>query len=144
MDKQYSKQVLKEFIERDRMLRENSVKSDYDKFCETICRAIETILEEKKELKSKYDIALSDLVKAEHKNKELKAKKNIESVLINNKMHFIDESLYEDLLLDTTKYCIPKSLVKKKKLELKAINFDTADDRDYIIRILDELIGEEK
>ena len=34
--------------------------------------------------------------------------------------------------------------IKKKKLELKAINFDTADDRDYIIRILDELIGEEK
>ena len=37
-----------------------------------------------------------------------------------------------------------KSKIKKEKLELKAINFDTADDRDYIIRILDELIGEEK
>lgn len=37
-----------------------------------------------------------------------------------------------------------KEMLKKKKSELKAINFDTADDRDYIIRILDELIGEEK
>ena len=52
MDKQYAEQVLKEFVERDRMLRENSVKSDYDKFCEKTCRAIETILAENKELKS--------------------------------------------------------------------------------------------
>lgn len=37
-----------------------------------------------------------------------------------------------------------KEMLKKKKSELKAINLDTADDRDYIIRILDELIGEEK
>lgn len=37
-----------------------------------------------------------------------------------------------------------KEMIKKEKLALKLINFDTADDRDYIIRILDELIGEEK
>lgn len=36
-----------------------------------------------------------------------------------------------------------KEMLKKEKLVLKLINFDTADDRDYIIRILDELIGEE-
>lgn len=65
MDNQYAKQVLKEFVKRDRMLRENSVKSDYDKFCETTCRAIEIILAENKELKAKYDRTLSNLVKAE-------------------------------------------------------------------------------
>ena len=53
------------------MLRENSVKSDYDKFCETTCRAIETILAENEELKSKYNRALSDLVKAEKEKNEL-------------------------------------------------------------------------
>ena len=56
------------------MIRENSVKSDYDKFCETTCRAIETILAENEELKSKYNRALSDLVKAEKEKNDLKNK----------------------------------------------------------------------
>lgn len=127
MDNQYAKQVLKEFVKRDRMLRENSVKSDYDKFCETTCRAIEIILAENKELKAKYDRTLSNLVKAEKEKNQIKEEKE----------H------YQGLFIVTKENSISRDKIKKKKLELKAINFDTADDRDYIIRILDELIGEE-
>lgn len=76
MDKQYAEQVLKEFVERDRMLRKNSVESDYDKFCETTCRAIETILAENEELKIKYDRALNDLVKAEKEKNKLEEEIN--------------------------------------------------------------------
>lgn len=33
-----------------------------------------------------------------------------------------------------------QSLIKEKIEELKPINFDTADDRDYIIKVLEELL----
>lgn len=35
---------------------------------------------------------------------------------------------------------IPKTLIKEKIEELKPINFNNADDRDYIIRILQDLL----
>ena len=35
---------LKEYIRKDRLIRENHVESDFEKFCEGHCRDIETIL----------------------------------------------------------------------------------------------------
>lgn len=35
---------LKEYIRKDRLLRENHVESDFEKFCEGHCRDIETVL----------------------------------------------------------------------------------------------------
>lgn len=35
---------LKEYIRKDRALRENHVESDFEKFCEGHCRDIETVL----------------------------------------------------------------------------------------------------
>lgn len=84
-------------------------------------QAIENIL-------AKYNRALSDLVKAEKEKNELK--EEIEKFNKQLDLDYVDKNY------------ISVSLVKRKKSELKSINFDTADDRDYIIRILDELIGE--
>ena len=51
-----------------------------------------------------------------------------------------DEGYNEGKAFEDSKW---RSKIKKKKSELKAINFDTSDNRDYIIRILDELIGDD-
>lgn len=108
MDKQYAEQVLKEFVERDRMLRKNSVKSDYDKFCETTCRAIEVILSENKELKSKLsDSIAKSLIKeliVELKIKEKQARvliskslvNTVESNAIQNKIDILEKLLWEE------------------------------------------------
>ena len=45
--------VLRDFVATDRMIRGNSTKSDYDKFCEGRCRAIEIVLERLGELEEK-------------------------------------------------------------------------------------------
>lgn len=125
MDKQYSKQVLKEFIERDRMLRENSVKSDYDKFCETTCRAIETILEENKELEEKYYY---------EKNR---ARNELDTVYINAR--------YDER--DKWKLAI-RDIIEENKGYLEHANtayeYTQREVIEENIKILEELLGKEK
>lgn len=121
MDKQYAEQVLKEFVERDRMLRENSVKSDYDKFCETTCRAIETILAENKELKSKYDRALSDLVKAEKEKNELKEENEKNMKFINEiQSQKADILMYRNVILVSS----VKEKIEKISNDLETMKVD--------------------
>lgn len=36
---------LREYIRKDRIVRQNSVESDFEKFCEGHCRDIETVLD---------------------------------------------------------------------------------------------------
>lgn len=36
---------LREYVRKDRVLRENKVESDFEKFCEGHCRDIETVLD---------------------------------------------------------------------------------------------------
>lgn len=36
---------LKEYVRKDRILRENHTESDFEKFCEGHCKDIETVLE---------------------------------------------------------------------------------------------------
>lgn len=38
--------ILKDYVELDRSVRTDRVKSDFDKFCEEKCVAIETVLKE--------------------------------------------------------------------------------------------------
>ena len=45
--------VLKEFVELDRRIRQNKTESDYEKFCERRCVAIEHILAEREKDKNK-------------------------------------------------------------------------------------------
>ena len=42
--------ILKEFIEIDRRIRNNKVESDYDEFCERRCIAIENTIKKLEEL----------------------------------------------------------------------------------------------
>lgn len=46
MDKEEAIKILKEFVKQDRKMRDYKVESDYDKFCEERCIAIETVLNE--------------------------------------------------------------------------------------------------
>ena len=36
--------ILKDYVKRDRQLRDNKTESDFEQFCETTCIAIETVL----------------------------------------------------------------------------------------------------
>jgi hypothetical protein len=38
--------ILKDYVNTDRQIRNHSIESDFDKFCETTCIAIETVLNE--------------------------------------------------------------------------------------------------
>ena len=38
--------ILKDYVNTDRQIRNHSLESDFDKFCETTCIAIETVLNE--------------------------------------------------------------------------------------------------
>ena len=45
--------VMKEFVDVDRKMRQKEVESDYDKFCEKICIAIENVLSEREQDKAR-------------------------------------------------------------------------------------------
>ena len=38
--------ILKDYVNTDRQIRNHSLESDFDKFCETTCIAIDTVLNE--------------------------------------------------------------------------------------------------
>lgn len=38
--------ILKDYVNTDRQIRKHSIESDFDKFCETTCIAIDTVLNE--------------------------------------------------------------------------------------------------
>jgi len=38
--------ILKDYVNTDRQVRNHSLESDFDKFCETTCIAIETVVNE--------------------------------------------------------------------------------------------------
>ena len=75
--------------------------------------------------------------------------RNIEPVLINNKMYFIDKNLYEDLLNDIKSNYIPTQKIKGKIEELEKDEYSKyyymfLEERDlkYTIQILQELLEE--
>ena len=72
--------------------------------------------------------------------------RNIEPVLINNKMYFIDKNLYEDLLNDIKSNYIPTQKIKDKIEELKEKSggnvFHIQQTINAEIRLLKELIEE--
>lgn len=76
--------------------------------------------------------------------KILKKSRNIEPVLINNKMYFIDKNLYEDLLNDIKSNYIPTQKIKDKIERIQEEGywlFTTDRDSDKCVEILQELLG---
>lgn len=55
-------EILEEWIKIDRKMRNNSTESDYDKFCEEKCIAIENLIQENKELKEEIK-SLNKIIK---------------------------------------------------------------------------------
>ena len=55
MDTEEDIKILNEYINIDRKMRNNNQESDYDKFCERQCIAIENLLAEREEDKKKID-----------------------------------------------------------------------------------------
>lgn len=56
--------VMKEFVDVDRKMRQKEVESDYDKFCEKICIAIENVLSEREQDKARIKELEEDLYSA--------------------------------------------------------------------------------
>ena len=69
MDIEEDLKILQEFTELDRKLRNYKVESDYDKFCERQCIAIENLLAEREEDKKK--IAELEVLEDDLKDKRI-------------------------------------------------------------------------
>lgn len=121
--------MMKEFLSIDRKIRNNEVKSDYEKFCERRCIAIENILSEREQDKTRI--------------KELEEENKRKQILLVCAEEIIEES-------------IPKQKIKDKIEELKRqrreLGFKTYlrkediinDDREKVIKIqiLEKLLQE--
>lgn len=110
-------------------------------WCEALENAIKTI-KAHKELEYKYDKALSDLVQAEHENKELKEENRSYEDEIQEQakdLMFCEETIRDEH--------IPISLVKEKIefLEINILDNEYASDNDkdiaeYQAQVLQELL----
>ena len=86
-------EILKKRVEIDRKLRDNSTESDYDKFCENECIAIETLIEEYARLEEENKELLEVRISAsadyrirqlEEENRELEK----ENIKLRGHVHF--------------------------------------------------------
>ena len=95
--------------------------------------------------------AIKNLLKRYKELEEENNRKNIEPVIINNKMYFIDNELYKDLLKDIKTDYIPISVIQNKieELDKEKLKYDN-DLRIYTLRntfdfqkeVLQELLEE--
>lgn len=90
-------------------------------------------------------LAIKNFIKGyrqlEKENKELKGKYNIQPVLVNNSMFFIDNELYENLLVDINKNYIPKSVIREKIEEIRKTHSPEDDYACSQIHILKKILG---
>ena len=110
--------ILEEFIKLDRNIRDNKKESDYEKFCERRCIAIENILAERKQDKERI--------------KELEV---LEDDLKDKRIVYVDTPEFEEAF-------IPKQKVKTKigALQMEE-RYDYLDNKKAI-QTLEELLEE--
>ena len=96
MDIEEDIKILNEYINIDRKMRNNSQESDYDKFCERQCIAIERILAEREANKKKIE----ELEEHQEKfyNGELYTAKQLKQIEENQKKYFINKQKVKDYL----------------------------------------------
>lgn len=107
--------------------------------------AIEELLKAYKELKEIEESHRKENGKLRERVKELEEenkRKNIEPVIINNKMYFIDKELYIDLLKDIKTYYIPTSVIQKKIEEVNNSNGYSPVNKIFIEKALNEILEE--
>ena len=124
-----------------RKILENYIYGNKDTMKEQLVEAIKYILDENNELKAAlkinhdlYESKCNQNTKLEEENKESKKVKTDEFILNNPWLFKYLSEVY-----------IPKSLVKEKIEEWdKSIKWANADDRYYAMKILQDILGEEK
>lgn len=73
MDIEKAIKILKEFVKQDRKMRDYKVESDYDKFCEERCIAIETVLNELEYKQDDINVLQAQRDSVENQLKQAKA-----------------------------------------------------------------------
>lgn len=135
---------MKENIERIAKLITTKFNNDYS-IDNVDKEAIEELLKAYKELKEIEESHRKENGKLREKVKELEEenkRKNIEPVIINNKMYFIDKELYIDLLKDIKTYYIPTSVIQKKIEEVNNSNGYSPVNKIFIEKALNEILEE--
>ena len=119
-------EILEEFIKLDRNIRDNKKESDYEKFCERRCIAIENVLAERKQDKERI--------------KELEV---LEDDLKDKRIVYVDTPEFEEYM----RQFIPKQKIIDKIAEIKKDKenkyFDTflvSRDINYAIEIVEEIL----
>ena len=119
-------EILEEFIKLDRNIRDNKKESDYEKFCERRCIAIENVLAERKQDKERI--------------KELEV---LEDDLKDKRIVYVDTPEFAEYM----RQFIPKQKIIDKIAEIKKDKenkyFDTflvSRDINYAIEIVEELL----
>ena len=72
MELEEAKKELQGWVQDDRRLRDNKVESDYEKFCENNCIAIETVLQELEHLKKENESLNNKIAEAKRGGRGLK------------------------------------------------------------------------
>lgn len=128
MDIEEDIKILNEYINIDRKMRNNNQESDYDKFCERQCIAIENLLAEREEDKKKID-------KLQVLEDDLKDKRIV----------YVDTPEFEEKFISKQKV---KENIEKIKDRFNK-NFSNKKDKAYfgiagvnhILDILEKIIG---
>lgn len=96
-------EILEEFIKLDRNIRDNKKESDYEKFCERRCIAIENVLAERKQDKERI--------------KELEV---LEDDLKDKRIVYVDTPEFEEKFIQVKKI---KDIFQKNRNELFSVTY---------------------
>ena len=123
MDIEEDIKILNEYINIDRKMRNNNQESDYDKFCERQCIAIENLLAEREEDKKRI--------------KELEV---LEDDLKDKRIVYVDTPEFEEKFIAKQKVKDKIEEIKEDKESKYFDKFLMTRDIDYAIEILEELL----
>lgn len=103
MDIEEAIKILKEFVKQDRKMRDYKVESDYDKFCEERCIAIETVLNELEYKQDDINVLQAQRDSVENQLKQAKAELEKKEAIINEMAKYIGE-IDDETFCDEDKY----------------------------------------
>lgn len=108
MDIEKAIKILKEFVKQDRKMRDYKVESDYDKFCEERCIAIETVLNELEYKQDDINVLQAQRDSVENQLKQAKAE-------LEKKDKIIDEMA--KYIVNLIKYNNPEEIREVKEIK---------------------------
>lgn len=118
MDIEEAIKILKEFVKQDRKMRDYKVESDYDKFCEERCIAIETVLNELEYKQDDINVLQAQRDSVENQLKQAKAELEKKEAIINEMAKYIIDLIkYNNPEEERDKEEIKKYFIKKVEKE---------------------------